>query len=623
MTSRTRLLADICLLLLVCSPFGRHGERVARAEPHANERLIRLVEGEFVLDDAATPPGHDAPWRAVRLPDEWNRNHATHREQGWYRFQLASALAASKAPTVGADGAWGVLLPRVNMTARVWLDGRELAGLESHDRTPNDFNRPLLFRAAEPTKVDEVRWLFVRLKRHAFHQGGLSPVEVGPLRELSARHASEHFYRIDLARIATILVSVAALFAGALWLATKREPLYGYFAATAACCAFASLNYWVRELPVDRWTWERLVHASLMGFTIGMGLWSRRLVSIAPSRFDRGLLLYLTLALGVLWWLPAERFYPNVLLLQALPALVPIYAVTLAFRFSNLMTRSEQSIYAVGALIAIFFGLHDLLLQFGFLPSGRRHLLTYAMPIVVILFAGSLVTRFSASLEGIKRLNEDLEQRVADKAAELSKNYERMRRLERDQVLLLERERLTREMHDGLGGQLVSALALAESPEAKSATVASSLRTALADLRTVINSLDPRIADFGTLFGLLRTRIEPLFESREIEIVWRVGDLPPESRLGPEQHLHLLRILQEAFTNAVRHSGARQIKFETDWSPGVLVLRVEDDGNGFSEEHAPGRGLDNMQRRAEALGGELSIEPTGDGTRLSLRLPIG
>ncbi|MFK7894628.1 MAG: ATP-binding protein [Myxococcota bacterium] len=613
MHSKTVLLAAFSALLLACSTVQARAESEHQNDSAQSQGILRLVEGEFVLDEAASPPGEDAPWRSIRLPDEWNENHPVDEETGWYRF--APAPIETKGPLA-------VLIPRVNMSASVWIDSQKLAGLESRTELPNDFNRPLLFRAAQQISTTDIRWIYVRLKRHAYHQGSLGPVEVGALNTLSARHATDLLYRIDLARIATILVVVAALFAGALWFATKREPLYGYFAITAACCAFASLNYWLRELPVDRWVWERLVHGALIGFTIGMGLWSRRLVSIEPSRFDRALQLYLVVALGILAWLPVEHFYPNVLILQALPALIPVYAATLVFRFSHLMTPAERFIYAVGAVIAISFGFHDLLLQFGLLPSGRRHLLTYAMPIVVIIFAGSLVARFSASLEGVKRLNDDLEKRVEEKAAELSANYEQMRKLERDQVLLLERERLTREMHDGLGGQLVSALALAEGSEMQSPTVASSLRTALADLRTVINSLDPRIADFGTLFGLLRTRIEPLFESSEIDIAWRVGDLPADSHLGPEQNLHLLRILQEAFTNAVRHSGASQIEFATDWSSDALTLRVEDDGEGLAEDHSPGRGLANMRNRAESMGGELKIENTGGGTRLELRLPL-
>lgn len=622
MNSKLALLAAAAFCLLSCKAALAPLDLDGGIDPSADLGVVRLTAAEFALDDSPTPPGDAAPWQRVSLPDEWNPNHPPDREQGWYRFAAPFTRLTTAALPIPIDGPLAVLLPRVNMSADVWINDRKLSGSESRAPLPNDFNRPLLFRVAKEIPAGEIDWIYVRLRRHAYHQGGLGPIEIGPLDNLSARHHVHHLYRVDLARIATVLVVVSALFAGALWLATKRDPLYGYFAITAACCAVASLNYWLRELPFDRWTWERLVHGAILGFTIGMGLWSRRLVSIEPSRFDRLLQLYLVAALFAIAWIPFESFYPNVLILHALPTLIPVYAGWLVYRYSHLLTVAERAIYAAGAAVAMGFGLHDLLLQFGWISSERLHLLTYAMPIVVIIFAGSLVTRFASSLERVKRLNDDLEQRVAEKATELATNYDHMRRLERDQVLLLERERLTREMHDGLGGQLVSALALAEASDSPSPTVANSIRTALSDLRTVINSLDPRIADFATLFGLLRTRIEPLFETSGIDIRWRVGDLPAESQLGPEQHLHLLRILQEAFTNAVRHSGASQIEFTTEWSPDVLTLRVEDDGDGIRDEAPSGRGLSNMRDRADALDAQFEIVSTGAGTRVQLQLPL-
>ena len=250
-------------------------------------------------------------------------------------------------------------------------------------------------------------------------------------------------------------------------------------------------------------------------------------------------------------------------------------------------------------------------------------MISLAMPLIVAAFAASLVGRFVAGMEEVAVLNTELERRIQAKTDELQENYARVARLERERVLHEERARIMREMHDGLGGQLVSALATAEASDHAPAGVATSLRAALADMRTVIDSLDPRVADLPTLLGLLRTRLEPLVESTDVEIGWHVGELPAGPLFGPEQHLHVLRILQEAFVNALRHAGARRIELHTRSTPGCVVLSVQDDGRGLQGGGGGGRGLENMRRRAEALGATLEVASLSPGTRVTLTLQLG
>ena len=107
-------------------------------------------------------------------------------------------------------------------------------------------------------------------------------------------------------------------------------------------------------------------------------------------------------------------------------------------------------------------------------------------------------------------------------------------------------------------------------------------------------------------------------------------------RLDPEQGVALYRVAQEAVSNAVRHGGARHIRFTLGLddaiggtSGGALVFRIDDDGAGFDTGGAPSPdrphfGLTGMRERAEALGGTLAVESTpGQGTCLRVRFPDG
>ncbi len=94
--------------------------------------------------------------------------------------------------------------------------------------------------------------------------------------------------------------------------------------------------------------------------------------------------------------------------------------------------------------------------------------------------------------------------------------------------------------------------------------------------------------------------------------------------LEPPDALHVLRLMQEALTNVLKHASARRVRMVTRHYGSYVEIRVEDDGDGFDLETAQrGRGLKSQQRRAQRLGGHIRVESSpGHGTRLSLRLPV-
>ena len=83
------------------------------------------------------------------------------------------------------------------------------------------------------------------------------------------------------------------------------------------------------------------------------------------------------------------------------------------------------------------------------------------------------------------------------------------------------------------------------------------------------------------------------------------------------------RIIQEALTNARRHSGAKTISVSIKMDGGDLLAEVSDDGQGFGAEASPGVGLGSMRERTAVIGGELQIESEpGRGTDVRLRVPL-
>lgn len=233
----------------------------------------------------------------------------------------------------------------------------------------------------------------------------------------------------------------------------------------------------------------------------------------------------------------------------------------------------------------------------------------------------------NAMAASLKTAHTDLERRIAEKHAELERNYARLRELEHAQLLTAERERMMRDMHDGVGGQLVAALAVAENNVAEPAKISAMLRAALDDLRLMIDSLDPADEDLAAILGMLRGRMEPRLAGCGLRFRWQVDDVPPIPGLGPQMILQVLRILQEALCNCMKHARARTVSVKAnravdpEGAPCVCV-EVSDDGVGLPAEIRAGRGLGNMRRRARDIGARLEIAAARPGTAVRLWLPL-
>lgn len=233
--------------------------------------------------------------------------------------------------------------------------------------------------------------------------------------------------------------------------------------------------------------------------------------------------------------------------------------------------------------------------------------------------------RVARALAETQRMNAELAQRVQQKQQELERNFQLLERLSRDAAVAEERHRLMSDMHDGIGAQLISALSLAESDDASPREIAAILRECIDGLRLTIDSLEPNDNELLPALGNFRYRIDRRLRAVGVELDWSVQDLPELPYLSPRNLLHILRILQEAFANVLKHSQASRVRLETGLAPAKrqAFIRISDNGTGFAASQAQGRGLGNMARRATAIGGELRVSSTGQGTTLELYLPIG
>jgi signal transduction histidine kinase len=318
--------------------------------------------------------------------------------------------------------------------------------------------------------------------------------------------------------------------------------------------------------------------------------------------------------------------YPlSQLLLVALNLVVSIAALRAAW-----LARSREALtFSAWNAMSTPIAVHDVLLQNYRIDIEGIYLLSYLGCVQLLLFMVLMYRRYTSALDEVAQANANLSLRLAQREAELLESHRQLRDVERRETLTRERQRLLQDMHDGLGSSLISALRMVEkdpSGTARADDIAQVLRECIDDLKLTIDSLEPVSTDLLLLLATLRYRLGSRLEAAGISLTWDVDDIPPLQWLGAQSALHILRILQEVFTNVLKHSHATAIRVQTSHDDHAVMVRVHDNGTPFDPTGVPlahgGRGLANVQRRASALDAAVSWEPDATGTWFTLSLPI-
>jgi signal transduction histidine kinase len=195
----------------------------------------------------------------------------------------------------------------------------------------------------------------------------------------------------------------------------------------------------------------------------------------------------------------------------------------------------------------------------------------------------------------------------------------------------MERQRISRELHDGLGQKMVAIKLQLEStskqtPEEIKETikdVKESFLTTIDEVRQISNNLAPNILNESGIDIALQSLCNSFTKSAETDIELSVyGDY---STSNPKVIFYVYRIAQEALTNSLKHSGATRIQLQLIGNTENIILIIEDNGRGFDYQSnfcTPCNGIYNMKERARLLNGTLDIEtePT-TGTTIRLKIP--
>ncbi len=190
----------------------------------------------------------------------------------------------------------------------------------------------------------------------------------------------------------------------------------------------------------------------------------------------------------------------------------------------------------------------------------------------------------------------------------------------------MERQRLSRELHDGLGQTLIASKLMLENTNKSSDEITEdmkgNLNQVIQEVRYISYDLMPHVlSEFG-LATALRQLSNNLSQDNSITV--RFDQVGEYNLRNDKITIYLYRIAQEAINNAIRHSGATEITVELINQNDFVILMIEDNGHGFNFEQTTsttvGNGLFNMKERVNLLGGILDISSSSEGTVVTVKL---
>ena len=409
-----------------------------------------------------------------------------------------------------------------------------------------------------------------------------------------------------------------------MWAVQGWPSAYGYIGAAGMLWTAHNAYYLATRAPVAPHYVEVFAATSLMWTLILIFMFALRFAGLKLKAVERVVWLFaaaapisLLAAGGSLLMSALGVIYLSLLLLGGylLKVLLDV-AMRERTVSTYLLFLASIAVYTLAAI--------DWIAQRGTINYSWYRNLHFGAPILFAAVALNLFSRFGEAQGRARELTQSLDARVQQKTRELEVSHTKLRAIEATQAQSAERARIMQDMHDGLGSQLVSSLALAQGGELSAKQTYELLRGCIDDLRLAIDTSTDSRDSLPLALGNLRFRMEPRLKCAGIALKWDTSHLNENLNLAADQQLPLLRIIQETITNTLKHAQAQTLMVSVMSTPAELVIDITDDGCGFdvasAQVNSRGKGLNSLHKRARVLDAELVLTSTPQGTRTRLTL---
>jgi signal transduction histidine kinase len=572
----------------------------------------------------------------VRLPYHWDGNHKG--EQGRATFEVRFALAELP------DKPYGLYLARLGNAYEIWLNGVLLQrNGDLLDFNGADYAKLPRSAVISPGLLRAENVLQVLIRVDKGRHGGLSPLVFGPIDEVQRLYDRDYLWTHTGSMVVVILSLMAGVLALALW-ATQLAPVPPGLQARRPerdrlylLAAVAELSWTMfvaddmLENPPFAWPWWGVINIALgavwalmmVQFAVEVAGWRERPVVRWLGRWSVLLLVTNPFATA------AAQLYGHPLGLTLWHAALASTCLALVAAFLYKAVRNASvahRVVAAALLLNTLVGLHDLYVYRLDPGYGGVGLLRYSSVFFGLALAFVVISRLRSTSTQVRDLLASIDTQVRDKETALQASYQRVADLAYDQARTGERTRILRDMHDGVGSHISTAIRQLQSGKASEADVLHTLRDSLDQLKLSIDAMNVVPGDINALLANIRYRLEPRFLACGITLVWEVDLLEPVASVDVGAMAQLQFMLFEAFSNALQHANAQTLRVVArPLTPQGLGVRLQiiDDGRGFDTTRPRRKGLLSMQERARAIGVTLVITSAPGQTVVGITMEPG
>lgn len=571
------------------------------------------------------------------LPFKWDADFPGENGRAVYELTLpARAFYAAS----GSQALFALYVPRVGNQVQVWMNGHLIARQGLLDVALLDVSQMPLFLPVPSSLLHahEPNLLVIQTTVQALRWGGLSEVYFGVEHELASHYALAKLWQHTSYVVILVALLLMGLLSFLIWWrqrAYESAKLYLYFVYSALAGSIAAVNHLLTQ-HVMPWPVLGIVAAvALAWHVIFMSRFALEVVD-RQENWVRLTMLATTVAIGIAYVL-AEPFYGTITYgLLCLPLVAVLICTAKA-------ADSEQSgqarlLFLVSLIVAMVALRDFFIVQWPASGMSYFALLPQALFLFVLVMGWILVKRYTRQHRLYHDLNIHLESRVAQRERELAQSFEALQQQGQERAKLLERQRIMQDIHDGVGGQLVSLVNLAKRGHQSGKALDTQqlqehAQLALDELRIAVDAMQPVDGDLATVLATLRYRLEPRLKVAGVTLVWAVQNLPVMVDLTPQKVLQIQKILLEALTNVMLHAKAKTVTIlaqpstqppEQPAAPRFIEISLIDDGVGFDPNALTdaGHGLANMRFRADAIGARLTFaRGLPEGAVLKLQIP--
>jgi signal transduction histidine kinase len=563
------------------------------------------------------------PALAVALPDDWARTRPGSSGPVWYRVGFQATGVRERGDLLA------LYIEHVCTNLEVYLNGQLVhSGGRMAEPLTHNCNHPQLVGLPAALIASGPNTLDIKVAGHALAEvgsrqraGSLSALDIGPQSELATRHARQSALNVSAPQAVSATLLLMGGFMFVLGFINRRESHLAYFGALCVGWAVVDSRLWLRTLPVANPVAEFLLCVMLgfitlaaVQFLLRYAQWRHRWIDIAMPLQCALMPLSLVIA-------GPGRLYPVASFWYALLAMEVMAAASFYLK-SQWRTRPSSFWLMAGLLsVVTVSGAIEFVAQKLGLRSVVSQIAQIITPIMFVLVGLRLVQQHGRALQQAELGRAHLEERVREATEEIERNFLQLSELRVEQVTERERKRIAADLHDDLGAKLLTIVHTSESER-----ISTLAREALEEMRLSVRGLTGKPVKLADALGDWRAEVVSRLAQAGIEADWTAPEDLPQT-LSARAYVQTTRILREAVSNIIKHSGASHCSMGVTIAEGDFQLVIQDNGEGIPLELDGrldrGHGMASMKARAKQLQGQCLVESgPGYGTVIRLTLPL-